>query len=267
MRYQIQYACVSHIGLVRRANQDNYICDTIYMKHGRSDVQYPLCGMLDSDSGGVLGVFDGMGGEQCGEDASRIAAQEASAIQIGDQPVAALSEYCRRANAEICRFARENGISSTGTTAAMLAFDRQGVTLCNVGDSRIFHYTAGGLEQISMDHVIELPGRAKPPLSQNLGIEPREMRIDPYFSQGAYNDGDVYLICSDGLTDMLNEQEIASCLNIPDVADAAAALLQRALAAGGRDNVTVIVCRVRRERMSILERVQSAISSLSVGNM
>ena len=72
-----------------------------------------------------------------------------------------------------------------GTTAAILAFTGNGVTLCNIGDSKIFRFCDGELEQISKDHVTVAAYGVKPPLSQNLGISPTELIIDPYLAQGA----------------------------------------------------------------------------------
>ena len=254
MRYSILYSCISHTGRIRRINQDNFICGGRYMKPDDGDIRFPLCGMESSKSASVFGIFDGMGGEERGEVASYIAAKDAAVLEIGKDTVAALSRFCQRANADICDYANENEISSMGTTAAMLAFTGSGITLCNIGDSRIFRFCDGVLEQISRDHVAVAAFGVKPPLSQNLGIPPTELIIEPYLAQGVYNDGDIYLICSDGLTDMVTTEEIAGILTSKPVEEACTGLLEKALSHGGRDNITIILCRVERESGWLFKR-------------
>lgn len=246
MRYNIHFACTSHIGKVRSINQDNLICDGKYIDPQGEPVQFPLCGAIPCAQQPVFGIFDGMGGEECGEVASLIAARNAAGFTPGKNAVEALSQFCSRANREICRYADDHGVSSMGTTAAMLAFTHKAVVLCNIGDSKIFRLRQGKIEQISTDHLAFAAYGVKPPLSQNLGIPETEMLIDPYFAQGQYHPGDIYLICSDGLTDMVATQDICEILEEHPIQDAVTLLLDRALAAGGRDNTTIILCQLRR---------------------
>lgn len=247
MNYNILYSCISHIGNVRRINQDNIICNGIYTEADDKHIKYPIFGVRASKTPSVFGIFDGMGGESCGEIAAYIAAQNAAAIDIGKDAVEALSRYCAKTNMDICKYADENGISSMGTTAALLAFTEKKVTLCNIGDSKIFRFCDGTLEQISFDHVSVAAYGTKPPLSQNLGIPPTELIIEPYFAQGAYNDGDVYLISSDGLTDMITTEEITEILTSKPIEEACSELLEKALANGGHDNITIILCKIERK--------------------
>ena len=103
------------------------------------------------------------------------------------------------------------------------------------------------LKQLSVDHVSVSAFGMKPPLSQNLGIPPTEMIIDPYLLELPYKDNDLYLICSDGLTDMVKNEEIAEILKNELPGDAIESLLSKALKAGGRDNITIILCKIKRE--------------------
>lgn len=256
MQYNIRFSCVSHIGNVRSINQDNLICDGYYMDPGNENVQFPLCGIKISKRASVFGIFDGMGGEECGEIASLIAAKDAAEIEIGKEPVSDLSKFCQKANTDICNYARGNGISSMGTTAAMLAFSRSGVTLCNIGDSKIFRFFDGRLEQISKDHVAVSVYGLKPPLSQNLGIPSDELVIDPYVAEGKYHHGDIYLICSDGLTDMVTTEEITAVLSDQSPDKAISVLLNKALENGGRDNITIIICKIERKSGGIFKRMR-----------
>ena len=98
-----------------------------------------------------------------------------------------------------------------------------------------------------MDHVAVAAFGVKPPLSQNLGIPPNELVIDPYLARGSYNDGDTYLICSDGLTDMVSVEDITEVLNSNPIEDAISTLLDKALADGGKDNTTIILCKIERQ--------------------
>ena len=247
MKYSVSYWCISHIGKVRRINQDNYICDGRFLTDADVRCAVPLCGVKSVGDSPVFGVFDGMGGEECGEAAAYIAAKDASSLTIRKNAASELFQFCMDANGDICRYADENGIISMGTTAAMLAFTRDGVTLCNIGDSKIFRLCGGVLEQISKDHVGVAAFGAKPPLSQNLGIPPTELIIEPYLAQGACSYGDIYLICSDGLTDRVSSEKIAEVLTSGSIDEAGSELLNDALKSGGRDNITIILCKIERE--------------------
>lgn len=247
MHYKIHYSCLSHIGNIRSINQDNFICDERYINLGDMPIEFPLCGTKTSKNISVFGIFDGMGGEECGEFASYIASKAASNIEIGKDAIADLSQFCHKANNDICDYAAMHEISAMGTTVAMLVFTEREVVLCNIGDSKIFRLCNGTLEQISMDHVTVSAFGVKPPLSQNLGIPPNELVIDPYFARGPYNDGDVYLICSDGLTDMVSINEITEVLVSKPVEEAITQLLDKSLANGGKDNTTIILCKIERQ--------------------
>ncbi len=279
MKYEIPYFCISHIGRCRQMNQDNFVCDESYGELGGEGTYAPsrnaarasapdtavlteprvLSGSLCSECPALLGIFDGLGGEECGEVASFMAAKEASSFPLNGDPEQMLLTLCQRTNARICWFAERNGLQTTGTTAAMLSFGPKEMALCNIGDSKLFCYSNRGLEQLSVDHLCAVPYGRKAPLSQYLGIPPAEMLIEPYTARLSYRIGDRYLICSDGLTDMVPREEIAGILeetgSVTPCGDAASALeaasrklLERALAHGGKDNITIILCRIMPEQ-------------------
>ena len=125
MRYKIRYSCLSHIGNTRSINQDNFICDGRYMDMGDMPIEFPLCGTKKSEDISVFGIFDGMGGEECGEIASYIASKAASDIEIGKDVIADLSKFCHKANDDICDYATMHEISTMGTTAAMLVLPKK----------------------------------------------------------------------------------------------------------------------------------------------
>ena len=245
MRYSIAYICTTHVGNIRAVNEDNFICDGVYLQNSQFETISFLAGIKNPKDNLLLGVFDGMGGEECGEVASFIAAKNAADLTLGRDAVDSLAQFCKSTNEEICAHARKMSISSMGTTAAMLAFTPRQIVLCNIGDSKIFRCCAGKLEQISIDHIAVSDFGCKPPLSQNLGIPDSELVIKPYFAQGAYTRDDTYLICTDGLTDMISTDDISSILALNALEDAAKLLISKALANGGRDNITLILCRIQ----------------------
>lgn len=192
------------------------------------------------------GYHDGMGGQACGEAASFIAAAETSVFPFSNKDGAGqLADLCFRINQKICAASQPQKLYGMGTTAAMVLFQGKRIYICNVGDSRIFHFRDGKLRQISQDHVFTGKHSAKPPLAQFLGIPEDEMRITPYIAKGSYRTGDLYLICSDGLTDMLSEKEIEEILlSKTIVREAAEKMISEAMRRGGADNITLILCRI-----------------------
>lgn len=257
MSYSVSYACISNIGKLRSINQDNFICDGIFADAGCADKSSPLAGSASVKNPVIFGIFDGMGGEQCGEIASYIAAKEAGEFSFMQDSVCALNEFCLKANRSICDYAQENLVSSMGTTAAMVLFSKKIITICNIGDSRIFRFSKGELNQISKDHVVMAQFGIKPPLSQNLGIPESVMIIEPYLSQGRYRNGDKYLICSDGLTDMLSENEISDIISKGNVLESAESLVDMSLSKGGKDNITVILLEIKSSISRLLFKDKS----------
>ena len=251
MHYEIVYSCISHIGNVRSINQDNFICNGTYMKAEDSEIEFPISGTVSTKVLTLFGIFDGMGGEECG--ASYIAAKEAATMPIKKDGVLALTDYCKEANTKICEYAENNSVSAMGTTAAMLLCSKDEITLCNIGDSKVFQFANGELEQISKDHIVISAFGTKPPLSQNLGIPPEQLLIEPYLSQGRYKNGDKYLVCSDGLTDMLSLEEIKELLDGQSVEDGTTNLVNKALENGGKDNVTVILLEIKKKKSKLMK--------------
>lgn len=247
MPYEIEYYGVSHIGKCRKVNQDNLVCDGQFLKRENNGTEGILHGNVSAEERKLFGIFDGMGGEECGEVAAYLAAQTAARVTFTGETERELSEYCQKVNKKICRYIKKKGLSSMGTTAAMLLFGRKQITLCNIGDSKVFQYSGHRLQQISYDHVSMAPAGQKPPLTQNLGIPEEELIISPYFAKGEYQKGDIFLICSDGLTDMVEPEKIAEILQGLDREAVAKQLLQKALDSGGKDNVSFLVLYIEKK--------------------
>ncbi len=234
---------------MRAKNQDNLICNGEYLSAERDKDEYSNEGSVAAKNTSVFGVFDGMGGEECGEIASFIAAEQACGFDFSEDAVSDMLEFCFKANGAICDYASENDIGSMGTTAAMLAFGNDKITLCNIGDSKIFRFSENVLSQVSVDHVGFSVFGKKPPLMQSLGIPPQEMIIEPFITQFDYNCGDKYLICSDGLSDMVTADEISEVLAENNPCDAVSVLLEKSLEAGGKDNITIMLFEIKKKSL------------------
>jgi protein phosphatase len=226
-------------GLQRRANEDSLL------------VRSPL-----------FVVADGMGGAQAGEVASRVAVETFSAgLEHGGDPQGSLTRQVRQANARINELSHQRAEhAGMGTTITAVYVGGEEVTVAHVGDSRAYCLREGELLRLTDDHslVDELikQGRLTPEeaeehpqrsvITRALGPEPavevdvRSLRARP---------GDVYLICSDGLTTMVDEEQLSELLaSHPRLRDAGEALIAAANAAGGKDNITVVLLRLEEVR-------------------
>ena len=250
MGFFITYTVLCSKGNVRAKNQDNFWCMGKFLNCENDGLAEPIIGMIETKDLPAFAVFDGMGGEQHGEVAAHIAARSFDSAYKAcpkNDTKKFLLGACAKMNEAICTLAEEMHIRSTGTTAAILMFGKKEVFICNIGDTRIYQFSTGKLTQITLDHCDSSVMGRKPPLSQNLGIPETEFVITPYLAKGVYGNKDRYLICSDGLTDMVSDKEIGEViLKNSSVSKSAEELLQRALNSGGNDNITVVVCEIRK---------------------
>jgi serine/threonine protein phosphatase PrpC len=207
----------------------------------------------------IFAVADGMGGAQAGEVASRIAVESFEpAVRSDEQsPESFLREIVEGANRRIHTHAQKDSEhSGMGTTLTSALVEGNEVSIAHVGDSRAYVYRDGKLRLLTSDHslVEELrrQGRltdeqaADHPqrsiITRALGPEPEVLVDTLTFSA---RPGDVFLLCSDGLTTMVKDDRIAEILTAaPDLDQAAGELVDAANAAGGRDNITVVAFRV-----------------------
>jgi PPM family protein phosphatase len=206
----------------------------------------------------VFAVADGMGGAQAGEVASRLAAESFEAVQRGtESPEAYLRAIAKTANARIHRLAESDSTrSGMGTTLTAALVEGDEVGLAHVGDSRAYLLRDGELKLLTSDHslVEELrrQGRLtdeqaedhpqRSIITRALGPE-RDVEVDTMTYQA--RPGDVYLLCSDGLTTMIKEDRIGAVLSAsPTLDEAVDRLVAEANDAGGRDNITVVAFRL-----------------------
>lgn len=262
---QLTYAIRTDAGRIRSNNEDNFYWNGLY----RRDVNCPSCELdgTAQDTEALAAVCDGMGGEACGEIASLLAVQRLRPCAF-DAVRATAAATVREANDDICRETRSQG-RRMGSTLTALYLDGGKAMTCNVGDSRVYLFRDGELRQLTTDHcksqrliamgvLTEEQARKHPSkheLTQHLGIFEEEMIIEPEFGEAlTLQPGDVFLLCSDGLTDMVEDRDIAALLGSNETPSAQAdALLHTALENGGRDNVTILVLRV--DRKPLLQRV------------
>lgn len=243
MGYLISYVCVSHTGFLRKTNQDNFLCGKKFLPPEHNGTPSPLQGSVKPGRKALFGIFDGMGGGSKGEVASYLAAKAASLTRIGLRPLEALLDFCHRANHAVRDFSDSFAIGNMGTTATVLSFTSSHVRVCHLGDSRAYRLREGQLTRLSRDHILTGHSPGKPPLTRYLGMHPEDGTPEPFLAEAPLEPEDVYLICSDGLTDMLTEEEIRGILSTVPFSSAAEHLLNTALCRGGRDNITLILCK------------------------
>jgi protein phosphatase len=240
---QWESASLSDPGRVRRQNED---------------------ALLVRAGGGVFAVADGMGGHAAGEVASRLAietlaarADETGAAMAVTDLVAVFDDANR---AILERAAADPATRGMGTTLSVLTAGSEGPALvAHIGDSRIYRWRGGRLEQLTRDHTwvqehvdagVLAPDRARSHpfssvLTRVLGTTDNPA---PDIQRLEVLPEDLYLLCSDGLTGMIDTGILAEVLaGDGSLEDKARALVAAANRAGGGDNITVILARARRE--------------------
>lgn len=252
MSLTIEASCGCNMGKIRKNNEDNFYFAGKCLERDNIGLKHPVVYDDTLSSNLCFAVFDGMGGENFGEYASFSAAKKLQQTErtLADYFVTErkyLNNLVVQLNNEVVKTKCELCTDRMGTTMVSLHFWGKYVYVCNLGDSRAYRLRDGEFLQISQDHIAVRPGKEekKAPLTQYLGIDPEEMQIEPYIARGKLERGDMYLICSDGLTDMLSNFEIADImLNAEDMDSCVQKLIDFALERGGRDNITAIVCKL-----------------------
>ena len=202
-------------------------------------------------------VADGMGGHAAGEVASEIAVNVMAELAPKHPDAEALGRAVEEANRAIIRAAHEGvGREGMGTTVTATMLENERLIIAQVGDSRAYLLHHGKLQQLTRDHslmadMIEA-GQLTPEEARvhpNRSVITRALGSDPHVRPDLYEinvqTGDRLLVCSDGLSSMIRDPEIEAVLSrVRDPQRCAAQLVNEAIAAGGHDNVTVIVADV-----------------------
>ncbi|HZA89192.1 MAG TPA: Stp1/IreP family PP2C-type Ser/Thr phosphatase [Solirubrobacterales bacterium] len=244
-----------------RVVEEAHRTDTGRQRHANEDALYA--------EAPVFAVADGMGGAQAGEVAARIAADAFdSADDRGEAPPEGyLRRVVRAANERIHDLAeRDASRSGMGTTLTAALIGDDEVSFAHVGDSRAYVFRDGDLKRLTSDHSLveelrrqgrlteaqaeEHPQRSI--ITRALGPEP-EVEVDTMTYSA--RPGDVFLLCSDGLTTMVPEARIARILGrARDLDSALSRLVREANEGGGRDNITVIAFRLDEEAVAAEEQ-------------
>lgn len=251
MMFTFNASCMCHKGKIRVNNEDNFYFDGKCLEKENDGLKHPVSieGLLKS--GMSMAVFDGMGGEHFGEVASFAAARAMQKTQrvLADFFIPEkryLKRLVQKLNGAVISEQKIYKSNRIGTTMVSLYFSGDYVYSCNVGDSRAYRLRDRELIQISVDHTENIPfsSKGKAPLMRYLGMD-EEYEVEPYIAKGKIMSGDVYLLCSDGITDMLTNMEIFDILHrCTDTQTCVSELVECALKNGGRDNITAIVCRI-----------------------
>jgi PPM family protein phosphatase len=243
----IEYASLTDVGVRRSHNQDAHII----LPAGDPDHW--------RERGHVFLVADGMGAHAVGELASKLAVDSIPHIYTKyaqEGPLPALRKAFVEANVHIHTRGQQNPeFAGMGTTATALVLRPEGAWVGHVGDSRVYRIRNGAIEQLSFDHSLlwelarrqnvspdELPGIPPNVIVRSLGPEPL-VQVDV---EGPHplQPGDVFVLCSDGLSGPLSDREIGAVASVLPPAEACRLLVDLANLQGGPDNITVMIVRV-----------------------
>ena len=236
---RIEAASRTDVGLVRERNEDAY-------------------GELSFDGGRLFVVADGMGGHAGGETASRLAVEAVQEVfeRASGESGRRLHEAMEAANLRVHEAShRDPSLAGMGTTGVALVIDADAAWVANVGDSRVYRLRDSELVQLTRDHsvVAEMVRRGVLTADQAL-IHPR--RNEVLRSLGTSPDvevdvdrvdvaaGDVFVLCSDGLSGVVDDAAIAAFLDDASPSEASLELVEAAIGQGAPDNVTVQVVKV-----------------------
>jgi protein phosphatase len=267
---RMTFGAVSDVGRVRKRNEDHYLVAQVRRSLSVLDHNLPPGELADSfgEDAYAIVVADGMGGMNAGDVASMLAIS--TGVKLADRSVkwgfkinekeardllARLSAYFREIDSRLTRKSASDsrlfGMGTTLTVAYSVGFH---LFLVHVGDSRAYLYRRSQLQQLTRDHTVAQAMADAGTISQAevrkhsrrnaltnyLGGHSGKVKADIRWLR--LEDGDRILVCSDGLTDMVDDYAIAACLEKnSDPAVAAGSLTQAALEQGGADNITVVV--------------------------
>jgi protein phosphatase len=239
---KIEFIGKTDVGLIRPNNEDAFV------------VNYKANYCL---------VADGMGGAAAGETASQIFAQTADEIFADSEPrteqdvLACVQSTFRHANDRILSHVAEHPEhQGMGCTAELLAFTAAGFVIGHMGDSRTYRFRDGVLKQLTKDHSLVqdqidqgliTEEQARNHSMRNVILRAVGVRPSPALDtlRGPVYQGDIFLLCSDGLTDLVEDSEINGVLDLNgDLALKSEHLIDLAKKAGGKDNITVVLAEV-----------------------
>lgn len=266
---KIVSAVSSQVGNVRKNNEDNFYCNGFHLDETNRDNSIFYSSSSDEKIQ-IYAVCDGMGGEAYGELASFVSVKSIKNyhIQLKLKKVKDIERYLaeciQETNNRICEEIVNHDNKRMGTTIALVCFTEGKVYLFNVGDSSIYRMRKKCLEKLSKDHtkaeqmvnlgILTKEDAKKHPdrhmLTQHLGIDETEMRISPHTLDLDAVGGDIFFICSDGVTDVLSDSELKNILmKRKNENSLVNDIIIEAKRKGGRDNITAMVIRVGKRKL------------------
>jgi len=229
-------------GAARPSNQDNLYFNGVVLNR---DTAYDWGSKLIRRLPMLFAVCDGMGGESHGGEASYVAAKLLRSFQpaIKSNVEETMNRYANEANKEILKLGR------AGTTLVSLVLKGSDATVAHLGDSRAYLCRDGSLTLLTKDHtqkrVIDtMDGQESRSsvLTRHLGMDMHDLVIQPTYSDLILCRGDMFVLCSDGLTDLADKTDISVILK--EAKHPARALVEAAIRDGGADNTTVITIKI-----------------------
>lgn len=255
MIFDFESACAVFIGFGRGLNEDNIIFNRRHLAEKNNGTESNIEYFSSTENSQLFAVFDGLGGEVFGEKASFLASdvflqqfEKLDKLIVNGKEFFSLA--CSKAEKEITERINKEFVCSSGTTVAALFLQSDVVVACNMGDSRIYRFRDKELMLISEDHtdarILATMGiEKKPVLLQYLGIAQTEIKAEPYITKGTIKSGDVFVICSDGVSDVLNADEIYESVSKGSASYSVSQIISRVEEKRGQDNATVIVIKVK----------------------
>ena len=256
---KLEISAITNKGNGRKHNEDNFFLNDFFLSFSQADKGASMSKKLCSPV--VAGVCDGMGGEKAGEEASLLVVSslfKCISKRKASEDSEKIRESIKEINGKVCET-----IPGSGATLAMVYANSKKITAASIGDSRIYLYSHGKLKQLTTDHTLAQMqvesglmdreqaknSKLRHVLTQHIGIPPEEMVIEPdIFEIEPVSDGDIVIVCSDGLTDAVDEIKIKDILSeYPCTSSATEQLVNCALDNSGKDNMTVMAIKVNKE--------------------
>lgn len=264
--FRLKISAVSDVGNFRDNNEDNFYLDNgVYNRESADHAAYAY--ETDTAEKRIFAVCDGMGGGAMGEQMSLTAVRmldELHPMLMNKNTAAVLNKHADEANRAICEALKEAGADMGGTTSVILSLEDGRAGVYNLGDSRAYLMRRDAergkimLYPLTEDHTLAQrkikmgiyteddpwAQREKHMLTKFLGVDKTYLGLNYQKNEPfSLHAGDVFLLCSDGVTDGCTARQILSVLH-QYRGDAAAAVVQAALEAGSRDNTTAVVIEV-----------------------
>jgi PPM family protein phosphatase len=240
----VAVTALSHTGLVRDHNEDSLVVGPWTLC--ATETENPQTLLFQVGTPLVVAVADGLGGHPGGEVASTLVVRRLASVGASIDGEAALREALAACNRTVYATAERNpDLTAMGTTLAGIVVAADSVLTFNVGDSRIYKISGQELRRVSVDDSPPLaPGeRSTTIVTQTLGGHAELVDIDPHITKAGLSPETRYLICSDGLSDLVDDDQIGEVMREHQDGRAAYQLWEAAIQAGGIDNITLAIVR------------------------